>query len=89
MTLYPDIVQRVINACRRYRQEEIAVDELQACIWDAACEITALEDREIRALLQSIEGNLEIVQFTSDGDDARSNTMRIVDRLEAYLQDVL
>lgn len=85
MTIYPDIIRSLLEDCRRYRQRQENLDALKSAIWNAAEQVTALEDREIRRKLQQAEAELDSIQFTTDSDKVFTKTLKALDALEASL----
>jgi len=85
MTIYPGIIRSLLEDCRSYRQRQKDLDALKSAIWNAAQQITALEDRELRRKLQQMEAELDSIQFTIDTDKVFPETLKALEGLETTL----
>jgi len=89
MSQLKEIVTSLLNESQRFRQREIDVEGLKAVLWIAEQQVTGYEDRLIRRMLQQAEGELDSIQFTTDTDGIFSEVVKVLDRLEASLVEVL
>ena len=85
-TLYPSTMDELLRACEQYRGHSLALDDLKAAIWKAASECLAHEERELRDRLQQVEGELDMIQFTTNEAEIFDRSLEIVDRLEAAIR---
>ena len=83
-TVYPDQVRAVLRACIAYQDGNINIDELKAEIWEGAQAVLAVEEAEFRRFLQSAEGNLDVIQFTTE--DVRASAPELVRMIEARVR---
>jgi hypothetical protein len=86
-TLYPEILLNLKRACERYRGRSLSLDDLKALVWEAASTIVTPQERELRDFLQWAEGQLDMIQFTTDDAGVFARSLEIVGRLEAKLQE--
>ena len=85
-TIYPVVLDEVERACREYRRRSLALDELKAGLWKAASEVVAHDERNLRVFLQWAEGQLDMIQFTTDEAYLYGRTLEIVERVEEMIQ---
>jgi|GEM_PF-3115800 len=85
MTIYLEIIRSVLEDCRCYRQQQKDLTALKSAIWNAAEQITALEDRELRRKLQQTEAELDSIQFTTDTEKVFPETLKALEGLETTL----
>lgn len=83
-TVYPDQVKAVLRACLSYQDGKIELDELKAEIWDGVQAVVAVEEAEFRRFLQSAEGRLDMIQFTTE--DVRASALDVVREIEARVR---
>ncbi len=83
-TAYPDQVKAVLEACLAYQQGKIDFDELKAEIWKGAQAVVAAEEAEFRHFLQSAEGELDMIQFTTE--DVRASALDVVRKIESRVR---
>lgn len=86
MTLYRDVIASLLEDCRRFRSRQKDLDSLKAAIWNAAQRIVALENCELRGMLQQAEAELDSIQFTNDRDAVFGETLKVLKNLETTLQ---
>lgn len=87
-TNYPQILNEVERACGEYRRKAQTLDELKATLWRAASEVVAHEERSLRDFLQWAEGQLDMIQYTTDDAKLHGQTLEIVERVEEMMQKV-
>jgi hypothetical protein len=85
-TIYPTVLDEVERACGEYRRRSLTLDELKAALWKAASEVVAHDERSLRAFLQWAEGQLDMVQFTTDDAYLYGRTLEIVERVEEMMR---
>jgi ATP/maltotriose-dependent transcriptional regulator MalT len=85
MSIYPEALQELSDACTRYREHSSSLDEVQAAVWKAVETIVAFEERELRAFLQVADGQLDQVRFTTDEQRVFEESLRIVSQIEAEI----
>jgi hypothetical protein len=61
------------------------LDGLKALVWEAASTIVAPQERQLRDFLQWAEGQLDMLQHTTDDAELFARSLEIVGRLEAKL----
>jgi hypothetical protein len=82
MSIYPEALQRLKIACDQYRSHNLGIDELKAVVWQAAQTIVAIEERDLRKFLQWAEGQLDMIQFTTDKEVIFRESMKIVSEIQ-------
>lgn len=73
---YPD---GLYNDCEKYRNRLSDIDELKTAVWEAAQAITHIEEKELKNFLQSVEGRLDMIQFT--GENIFEDSLEIISEL--------
>jgi hypothetical protein len=82
-TAYPSVLDELARACEQYRRRALSLDEFKAAVWKAASEIVAQEERELREHLQRADGELDMIQFTTNEPEIFNRSLEVVDHLEA------
>jgi len=85
-TLYPSVLDELQRACEQYRNHSLTMDGLKAAVWKAASEVVAHEERELRDHLQQAEGQLDVIQFTTNESEIFDHSLGVVDRIEATVR---
>ena len=90
-TIYCDIVKHLLIVCKMFKQHEVDLDYLKNEIWLTAEAIVASDESKLRKFLQSAEGQLDIIEFTTDSDKKFDVALSIVDgvmeELASWIQD--
>lgn len=86
-TLYPDMLRKLKLGCGRYRAKLLGIEDLKALVWEAASTMVAPQERELREFLQWAEGQLDMIQFTTDDAEDFARSLEIVGRLDAKLRE--
>lgn len=81
-TIYRDTITKILENCSKYRCNNISLDDLKKAVWEAAQQIESADEYDLRRFLQSIEGRLDLVQFTTDSAEVFDATVPIVQELE-------
>lgn len=85
-TRYPSVLDELHRACEQYRNHSLTLDDLKTAAWKAASLIVAHEERELRDHLQRSEGELDMIQFTTNESEIFDRSLEIVDRVEAIIR---
>lgn len=88
-TIYGTTITMLRRKCSEYRRKKASLDDLKSAVWQAAQEIESSDEYELRKSLQTIEGRLDVIQFTTDSDKVFDATLLIVEELEELLQKVV
>lgn len=90
MIIYDEILKKLSDDCEKYRNHLSDIDELKTAVWKAAQAITNFEEKELRNFLQSVEGQLDMIQFTSENvfEDSLEIVSEIIDRIRKDNQDM-
>lgn len=88
-TIYRDTITTVLEQCSEYRCNDISLDDLKKTLWEAAQHIESADEYDLRKSLQSIEGRLDMVQFTTDSAKIFEATIPIVQELEDLAKQVM
>ena len=87
MTLYPQILCQVKESCANYRSRTIGIEQLQSIIWNAAEQIVAREEKELRRSLQNAESKLELFRFTVDSEQVYEQSLMVVAEIERQVKE--
>ena len=79
---YPQMLQRICDAVDEYRNNQRSIESLQSLLLDGADTITTPEVRADRRFLQHIEGKLELLRFTTDGDEFEEEVEAVLKQIE-------
>jgi hypothetical protein len=66
-TIYPEIIDKVLEACNLYIKNGITSRSLQQVIYWAEQSIANFDERELRIFLTSMEGELDSVRALANG----------------------
>ena len=88
-TIYEEQLRSLSEALAQYRDRRLTIDEIKARVWTTAQEVTSYEDRELRKFLQSAEGKLDMIQFTTDTENIFPASLEIVDAIEERIRTEL
>lgn len=82
MSIYKQDVQDLLTATKQYKDKKISLDEYKSAVWQAACSIVHVEEKQFRSFLQNSEGDLDIIQFTVDSNKIFDETLKVVEQIE-------
>lgn len=85
-TIYPTVLDEVERTCEEYRRRSLTLNDLKAALWKAASEVVAHDERSLRSFLQWAEGQLDMIQFTTDDAYLYGRTLEIVERVEEMMR---
>lgn len=85
-TIYRMVLDDVERSCKEYRRRALTLDELKADLWKAASQVVAHDERSLRSFLQWAEGQLDIIQFTTDDAHIYDRTVEIVDQVDEMVR---
>jgi hypothetical protein len=88
-TIYRNTIAMVRQKCSEYRCGTASLDELKAAVWEAAQQIESSDENELRNSLQSIEGRLDMIQFTTENAKVFAATLPLVHDLEELMRKVM
>jgi len=90
MAMYDDILTALSDDCEKYRNHLSDIDELKTAVWNAAQAITNFEEKELRNFLQQAEGQLDMIQFTSENvfEDSLGTVSEITEKICKIKQDI-
>ncbi len=83
MSIYKQDVQDLLKATKKYKNKEISLDDYKSAVWQAACAIVHVEEKDFRRFLQATEADLDTIQFTIDSNKIFDETLKIVREIEA------
>jgi hypothetical protein len=85
LSLYPQILRHLLEACKSYRQGTIGLDDLQINLSNDGDQLVAHEERNLRELLLGAEGRLELLRFTVDQASLFERSLEVVGAVELEL----
>ncbi len=85
-TSYSTVLEEVERACGEYRQRTRTLDDLKATLWNAASQVVAYEEKSLRGFLQWAEGQLDVIQFTTDDAHLFDRSLEVVERVEEMVR---
>ncbi|OQX25852.1 MAG: hypothetical protein BWK80_13520 [Desulfobacteraceae bacterium IS3] len=90
MTIYNDILTMLYNDCKKYQNRLSDIDELKTAVWKASQAITHIEEKELRNFLQSVEGRLDMIQFTSESvfEDSLEIISELTEKISKIKHDI-
>jgi len=90
MKIYDEILTKLSDDCEKYRNRLSEIEELKTAVWQAAQTITYSEDKKLRNFLQSAEGKLDMIQFTSENvfEDSLQIVSEIIEKIREIKQDI-
>lgn len=83
--IYRAQAAELLARCQEYRRGERELEEIKAFIWGGTSVFVSPQDRELRDLMETTEGELDLIQFTVDADRVFPATLVPVSVLEARL----
>ena len=87
MAIYPRILSIVKEGCAHNRSNTSGIEELQSIIWNAAEQIVALEEKELRRSLQNAESKLELLRFTVDSEQVYEQSLMVIAEVEKQVEE--
>ena len=66
-TIYPEIIDKVLDTCNLYIKNEITSRSLQQVIYWAEQSISNFDEKELRIFFINIEGELDSVRALANG----------------------
>ena len=87
MSIYISTLSELRVTLAEYKQKNIDLDTLIAAVWQASSEVVLIEEKELRLFLQKSEAELDSLKFTVDDNLLFSETLKVVERMEARLPD--
>jgi hypothetical protein len=81
ITIYPQVIDKVLNSCAMYTNQEINSKTLQQVIYWAEHSIVNFEEKELRNFLMEIEGDIDTVRALANGTNIDSSE-EVEDRKE-------
>lgn len=88
-TAYPELLEHLRIMLADYRAKRVAISDLQKAVWRTAEAVVSYEDRDLRKFLQSVEGKLDVLQFTIDPPEQFTASLDIIAALEDQLRKSL
>lgn len=85
MSLYPEVLQRLGNACLQYRERIIGIEEFQTVVRQAEEAVTAFEERDLRRILNRAENELELIRFAVNEARQFEESLKVVSKIEGSL----
>jgi len=87
MTLYQNVLKNLSDACEQYRNHCMEITDLKNAVWQAARIITSVQERDLRDVLQQAEGELDMIQFTSE--NVFGDSLRIVSDITEKIRSMM
>ncbi len=88
VTNYTETITTLRGKCGDYRTGKLSLDDFKKAVWAAAEQIESSDEYDLRLSLQSIEGRLDMVQFTVDQAKVSDASLEIVQELENLIGKV-
>jgi len=76
MTIYKEILKKLLTDCEKYQSHLIRIEELKNSIWHTSRVIGNVQERKLTDMLQQAEGQLDMIQFTCE--DIFKESLKIV-----------
>jgi hypothetical protein len=89
MTLYPDEIGPLLDACELYTRYELDLETIKLRIWNASRVVVAYQEKELRELLMRTEAELDSIQFTTDDERVFERTLEVIRPLITALKENL
>ena len=94
-TIYPEIIDKVLDACDLYTKNKITSRHLQHIIYWAEQSVTSLEEKELRVFFTRMEGELDSVRSLASGINIdqqeevedRDEILKIITKIISSLTD--
>lgn len=86
MAIYPAAATRLLHECHEYREKRLGLAAFKRAVWEAAQTIVAVEERAVLGFLQSAEGQLDIIEHTTDHAKAFAATLPLVLEIEERMR---
>ncbi|MCE7888062.1 MAG: hypothetical protein DYH13_11260 [Alphaproteobacteria bacterium PRO2] len=87
--MFSRALKSLMEACALYRDGKISIGDYKARVYEAAQQLTALEDKELRIFLQEKEAELDSMQFTVDEKKLFDMTLPVVNQIEQRIKNAL
>ncbi len=81
-SIYKEALSSLLTAVDECKSQNISLERYQAEIFKTENEIVAIDEKELRSLLQNHENQLELIQYTT-GD--RASILVVVDKFQKEL----
>ena len=78
MTIYPELIIEIRNACFSFEQGEMAVISFQQFLARSVDTVVAIEDKKLRQFLDDAENRIELIRFTIDANRVRAEVTKVV-----------
>jgi len=84
--IYPKVITELLEVCHKHLQGLASIDELQFVVQRSESMIVALEEKDVRIFLTSIEGELELIRFTVEENLQDLEGKKIARKLIDWIQ---
>ncbi len=88
-TKYPRVFTNLLQVSDAYRSGSAHLADLKAAVWNAVQSIVAVDELETRTILQRLEGELDMIEFTVDENKVFESSLAIVGELEKLARSFL
>ena len=87
-TIYPQVVDKVLNTCEEYLKKECSAKQLQEIIYWAEHSIVNIEEKDLRKFMMNIEGDIDSVRATENGVNLGREEIPEIENREKMLEIV-
>ena len=87
MGTYPNVARDLVEACDDFVEGRIGLGEFQSWVLNVADQIALVDERDVREYLESAEGELEMIRFTSD--EVLREARRVAAEIRARMLDYI
>jgi hypothetical protein len=86
---YPDAAQRLLATCDSYLSGEVDLLQLKAAVWETADTVVDVSEGATRRFLQAAEGDLDVIEHTTDTERTFEATLSVVEGIKTELKRYL
>ncbi|ASP38615.1 hypothetical protein CHH28_07965 [Bacterioplanes sanyensis] len=84
--IYPDMIRAILRECESLILGTGSLDSLQNVVQQGEATIVAVEEKDIRSYLTSMEGDLELIRFTLNEKDHLVASQKVARQIIDFLE---
>lgn len=66
MTISQNVLNNLLNDCKKYKEHIIGTEDLKTSVWETARTLSGTDEKDLRDFLRQAEGQLDMIQFTCE-----------------------